>query len=302
VTRIAARVLPLLLVSALAGAASPAHALSELPKDPASCARIAFAPRALGAGTDHGDVTYPCPGVRPGGALVLYAGPLELAYCSMSFLVTDGTDVYVSTAGHCTLESLGAPDFGDPVYAHGVVGPIGELAYRWCEGGDAAGNGCGAGTDFALIRLNENGRANASPQMCTFTAPSGIFTARDSTVRELRHFGWGIGIGSPDVGVHAAGTRIMPGNPATQSRRSLGLDFELDSWVLGYGAAISGDSGSGVLVTEIPTLPSLAQPPAQALGVLTHIAAGGFIVVQRMDASLARAGTEMGRTFTLWTG
>lgn len=246
------------------------------------------------------DPLAPCQGIRPGGALILRANPFEIVYCSLAFLVTDGTHVYVSTAGHCVAEEFGVPTVGERVSAHGVPGTFGEVVYQWCEG-EALNGGCAAGTDFALIRIDTDKRSYADPAMCTWGAASGVFTARDDTPRELRHFGWGAGVGGADVGTGAAGRLIQPGNPATQARRSVGFDFSRQRAAIGAGAASSGDSGSGVLVTELPDLPSTEQPAPRALGVLTHLGAG-TIVIQRLDVSLARAGEAMGKTFTLWAG
>jgi hypothetical protein len=256
----------------------------------------AFAPRILAD-----DPLAPCQGVRPGGALIVRSGELDIVYCSMSFLVTDGRHVYVTTAGHCTLEEFGVPSLGQPAYAHGVEGPVGTVAYTWCEG-RAANGGCGAGTDFAMIRLNRNGLAHASPVMCTWTAPAGIFTERDFTVRETRHFGWGTAVGGAGAGTRTNGQLIQPANPVTQSRHSLGFDFSDPNAAIGWGAAIPGDSGSGVLVTELPSVPRLDQPEARALGTLTHISVGGLMIVQRLDASLRKAGRDLGVALRLWSG
>ncbi len=251
-------------------------------------------------GEHEDDPLAPCQGIRPGGALILRAEPFEFVYCSLAFLVTDGTHVYATTAGHCVAEEFGVPTLGEQVSAHGVPGTFGEVVYQWCEG-EALNGGCGAGSDFALIRIDTAAKHFANPAMCTWGAPSGIFTASDETPRELRHFGWGLGFGGGAAGVGTSERTIQPGNPATQARRSIGFDFSRSRAVLGAGAAVSGDSGSGVLVSELPELPSTDQPAPRALGILTHLGAG-TIVIQRLDASLAKAGEAMGKTFTLWTG
>lgn len=233
----------------------------------------------------------PCGGIRPGGALVLRfnVGPYlyESPYCSLAFLVTDGTDLYVSTAGHCVEDSLGVPGLGARVSAWGVPGEFGTVAYQWCEG-TAVNGGCGIGTDFGLIRIDADKRAYARPDMPFWGAPTaGVYTVHDNSVpaRVVQHFGWGVGLG--DVG-GSAGTPT--GNPATQARAGVLWNSVPKSHAQIETAAISGDSGSGVLVET-------ADGP-QALGVLTHIA-GAYTAVQRMDASLARASAETGKTFTL---
>jgi hypothetical protein len=238
--------------------------------------------------------------VRPGGALIVKSGDFDVVYCTMAFLVTDGTDVYLTTAGHCTLEEYGVPSIGQQTYANGVEGAIGTVVYTWCEG-RAANGGCGAGTDFGMIRLNSNGLKHANPAMCDWSAPSGVFTDHDLNVRETRHTGWGSGVGGAGAGTKINGQLVQPGNPVTQSRRSIGVDFSDDNVALGWGAAIPGDSGSGVLVTDLPQVPSMHQPAAQALGVMTHISVGGLMFIQRLDVSLAKAGKDLHKAFSLWT-
>lgn len=244
--------------------------------------------------------TYPpCGGIRPGGLLSIkgaYFGVTsDFSYCSMAFIVTDGTDLYVSTAGHCVEDSLGVPSLGERVSAYGVPGTFGTVVYQWCEG-QAVNGGCAAGTDFGLIKIDADKHAYVDPTMPAWgAADGGLFTAHDSVPRQIQHFGWGVGIG--DVGGVAG---VPTGNPATQARTGLLLDASQVNYALVETAAISGDSGSGVLVMPVGSnLASDASP--QALGVLTHISVGGLGFVQRLDRSLEKAGDEMGTSFTLVT-
>ncbi len=253
---------------------------------------------------DH-DPVDPCPGIRPGGALVLRAGPFELMFCSMAFIVTDGDDLYVATAGHCTDPAVGV---GPRFSAHGVPGEFGTVVHRWCEKGSAVVNdivydqigldlaSCGVGTDFALIKVDADKHGHVNAAMCHWGAPvGGVFTAHDTEPRTVQHFGWGMFLGE------ASGVIVTVGNPATQARQGVGIDFSdaNSAWV--QTPAISGDSGSGVLVAPSGLDPLDLDPEPQALGVLTHITNAGTFV-QRLDVSLARAGAEMGGSFTLVTG
>jgi hypothetical protein len=246
------------------------------------------------------DALAPCRGIRPGGALILRSGPLEIVYCSMSFIVTDGTDVYISTAGHCVDEEFGVPSLGERASAHGVPGTFGTVAYQWCEGRVSNGP-CTQGADFGLIRVDADKLDYVSREMCTWGAPDGLHTTGVELGREIRHFGWGMGVAAADVGANVDGRTIQPANPATQARRGVGAFGEAGtSHALIRAPAFSGDSGSGVLISEPIGQVTLKEPPAQALGVLTHVRSDGIVVVQRLDASLARAGADLGGTFTLW--
>ncbi len=251
--------------------------------------------RLLPAEPREHDRTDPCPGIRPGGALVLRVGPVEFMYCSLAFIVENETATFVATAGHCVDPSLGVPGPGEEVTIHGVPGTAGVVAYQWCEGGDSLGNGCGPGTDFALIQIHDDKLEYVDPAMCHWGTPTGgIFTEHDAQLRSVQHFGWGILLGE------ASGVIVTVGNPATQARQGVGLDFQEEDVALIETAAISGDSGSGVLVNELLQLPIPADQP-EALGVLTHISVGGIAIVQRLDLSLELAEDELATELTLVT-
>lgn len=252
----------------------------------------------------------PCPGIRPGAALVLHLGPewwfplqAELILCTMGFIVTDGTDLYVTTAGHCVVgadneippgsraEMAGGLQFGTPVYA-------------WCEG-SVTNAPCSLGRDFGLIRIDADKRDLVDPAMCAWGAPTGgVFSAatyaRDPLAPALvQHFGWGTGIAAPTVGVtqvNGMPLHVQPANPATQARAGV-LAESSGATAFMYDVSAPGDSGSaGMVVVTDPAGASAGDP--QALGILTHISAGGTFL-QRLDVSLARAGAAMGKTLTL---
>lgn len=287
--------------------ALPLLALALLPlAAPATAFDRALCTAEIASPVNPGDITSlaPCPGIGPGSALVFRFGfgdvALEETYCTMAFLVTDGRDLYVATAGHCVEDSLGVPSVGDRVSAHGVPGTFGTVVHQWCDG-QAVNGGCGAGTDFGLILVDDDKRSYAHADVCRWGAPTGGLYTADEGAGFVQHFGWGAAMGSSaHFGATAPGIDANPGNPATQARQGVLLDPRgLESAALVETAAISGDSGSGVLVTPEMVIPALVQPEAQALGVLTHISAGGLAFVQRLDVSLARAGAEMNREFTV---
>lgn len=87
--------LPVALVATLLLAAPAAYLAAPALKE-AACDVY-----AIGLLPQHDVSLAPCQGIRPGGALILRAGPFELVYCTLSFIVTDGQDLYIATAGHC---------------------------------------------------------------------------------------------------------------------------------------------------------------------------------------------------------
>lgn len=215
----------------------------------------------------------------------------DFTYCSLAFLVTDGTDLYVSTAGHCAVET--GRGVGDRVSAWGVPDTFGAYAYVWCEG-TATNGGCAPGTDFALIKIDADKVAYASPAMPRFGAPTGgLFTARDATPRQVEHFGWGTGPG--DVGGYVG---VPLGGPTQGRIGVLPTAAGTGNYVLADTLISTGDSGSAIMAMGVGENVGLSGHP-QALGVITHISAGA--VVQRMDVSLEKASRDLGRTFTLVT-
>lgn len=235
-----------------------------------------------------------CRGIRPGGALVFHRDHGNVTFCTMGFIVTDGRDLYVTTAGHCADPAEG---FGPRFSAHGVPGTFGSLAFRWCQGTDMKGEGCGVGADFALIKVDSDKRKYVTGAMCKWGAPSGgVFRGWDESTRSIQHFGWGIVVGD------ASANTATKGNPATQAREGVGLDFGAPSYAVAETVATPGDSGSGVLVMPFepgkrPVLTAAANP--QALGVLTHVSAGGLAFVQRLDVSLATASVALKKTLVV---
>ncbi|HWG90987.1 MAG TPA: hypothetical protein VNZ52_09100 [Candidatus Thermoplasmatota archaeon] len=321
---LAALAVALLAAPLATSAVSPALAPS-VPLVDLACDQLQMVGGLPGTGVaSHDNVLNPCPGIRPGGGLILRAGPLEIVYCTMAFVLTDGQDLYVATAGHCVEPSLGAPGLGERVAAIGVPGTFGTVVYQWCED-EALNGGCGAGKDFGLIKVDANKRGYVTNAMCHWGAPTGgMFTAFDDPVdydpaaaledptpeappaewiaptpkMSIQHYGWGMVLGNPSGGLHSTP------NPATQAREGLLLQYSNETYVLVETAAISGDSGSGVLVMDLPGLHRLPMMPAaapKALGVLTHISVGGVGFVQRLDVSLAKVQADKGWTLTLYT-
>lgn len=254
----------------------------------------------------------PCPGIRPGAALVLHLGPewwfplsAELILCTMGFIVTDGTDLYVTTAGHCL---AGADNQIPPGSRAEMAGGIqfGTPVYVWCEG-QVANAPCSLGRDFGLIRIDADKHHLVSPEMCAWGAPTGgLFTqpsyARVASAPALvQHFGWGTGVAAPTAGVtqvNGIPLHVQPANPATQARAGI-LDRANATVAFMNDISAPGDSGSAGMVVRTDPLTG-TYSDAQALGILTHISGSGTYM-QRLDASLAKAGAAMGKAFTLVT-
>ena len=227
-------------------------------------------PAALPAGTGT------CPGVRPG-AIV----ESDVGMCTFNFLFqgADGRR-YIGTAGHCILGegSIGGADAGEQTWAPGD-GPeardaegnrIGEFAYAVLEDPK----------DFALIRLDDG--VAASAQMCHFGGPTGINADLTSSPTLLHHYGNGLLIGN-----------VLP------ARSALALGMPDPDHVLVTGAALPGDSGSGVISAD-----------GRAVGVLVALGVGlgeigsngvdaGPVIVTRIAPQEAQAEEKLGTALEL---
>jgi len=275
---------------------------------------------ALAAGEGGPVGSGPCPGVRPGGRVVTTIGD-----CTLNFLfrAPDATR-YIGTAGHCVnlgtehtfkdSDSSGRANI-EMVWARGT-GPVAK---------DPAGQRIGEFVyavvhdpkDFALIRLDPG--VEASPEMCYFGAPRGLFMSDTGGALVLRYYGNGTVVGAAKVGVEpSAGRplRVDDGDVAP-ARSAVAIGTPDPDHIYADGLALPGDSGAGVMTAD-----------GQAIGVLVtagvhgiRFAGGpdslptpsrlpraddrgvdaGIIGITRLGPQLARASKELGVALELVT-
>lgn len=186
-----------------------------------------------------------CEGIRPGGHL---AGG-----CTLSFIFTDGTDLYASTAGHCIEEGDRATLFG--------VGIFGTVVFS-----EEERDGTQIGNDFALIKVDDDMEHLVSPEMCDVGGPTSGFGGGSILGEGILHTGRGGTAGLPFVSVP----------PVPRTGAGWGYGHNSFSWI---GGGIPGDSGSGVRLAGGP-----------ALGTLTH---GGIGFVETNWGTTWERGLEM---------
>jgi hypothetical protein len=191
-------------------------------------------------------------GIRPGAWMVAPAG------CTMNFIFQQGSSYAIGTAGHCvssvgepvTLLTL-APGTENPVLVN--VGSV--LTFR----------DNGIGDDFGLVSVRPELNAWVDPTTAVVGGPCGQYGG--SGPETVWHYGHGLGIGTG-------------GTP----RAGAALSWRTDSY--GWdGAAIFGDSGSPVRVTDL-----------KAAGNLTHL------VVDTTWLPSFIAGTRIGRMLQIAGG
>jgi hypothetical protein len=220
--------------------------------------------------------TGPCEGVRPGGRL-----ETEIGLCTYNFLfrAPDGTR-YIGTAGHCILGtnpvtgSAGEklwPEGGGPQAKTGGQ-RVGEFAYAVLE----------SPKDFALIRLDPG--VEASPAMCHFGGPVGVFegTSPDTTV--LEYYGNGVAIGS-----------VLP------ARSGVAEGIPNDDHVYAVGLALPGDSGSGVTSDDGRAVGVLVTTGLHGFGFSENGVDFGTMGITRLPPQIARASEALGVPLTLVT-
>ncbi|HEX9712723.1 MAG TPA: hypothetical protein VGB52_09265 [Actinomycetota bacterium] len=206
-----------------------------------------------------------CPGVRPGALLQTNVG-----LCTFNFLFqgSDGRR-YIGTAGHCILgDGPLAEDAGERTWARGA-GPVvrdadgrrvGEFAYAILQ----------SPKDFALVRLDTG--ISASARMCYFGGPNGINTSTAGGPVLLHQWGNGLLIGD----LLPARTHVTPSLSNPNS-------------VFAYGAAMLGDSGSGVISADGKAVGVLVTIGVHVNGVLNH----GVIGITRLKPQLDRAASRL---------
>src|ERR687891_1423783 len=218
-----------------------------------------------------------CPGVRPGAIVTSDAGQ-----CTFNFLYngSDG-ERYIGTAGHSILgdspvggdvgEESWAPGTG-PVARDGEGNRIGEFAYAVLQDPK----------DFALIRLDDG--VQASPQMCHFGGPNGTNADQPSSAVVLNHFGNGLGVGS-----------VLP------ARSALALGMPHPDHVFAQGAAVPGDSGSGVISSDGGAVGVLVTLGVHLGSIGTDSVDAGVVGITRIPPQEARAEQVLGTTLNLQT-
>lgn len=173
--------------------------------------------------------------IRPGGLM------WSPSLCTMSFIYGDSSDLFISTAGHCT----GVGDSVFMAFAPSIIAFVGTTTE----------SSLGIGEDYALVDI--------TPSMEPFVdsnspvgGPEALYCggASLSNPVPVKHYGHGAGVGSAG-GSPRVGVSFFMDSPFATPRA-----FYMDS------VAAPGDSGSPVLTSAEPGFPL-----GRAVGILTHL-------------------------------
>lgn len=165
----------------------------------APCSAIAPAPLA--------DTS--CAPIHPGAGVYLPG-----AFCTMDFIVTDGTDLYVGTAGHCVSGTGGRARV-----AGGLA--FGTVALDGARG------------DWAFIRVDAEDRDKVDPTLAQWGGPTGV-RAPLLAGEVVLHYGHGASLGQVPETRGRAGEVLLAGAESSS--------------FLFAGSVDSGDSGSPVVL------------------------------------------------------
>lgn len=173
-------------------------------------AAILIAPTALAqpaAGGSCGDVRFPesaCAPIHPGASLLVPGDR-----CTVGFIVTDGLDLFLSTAGHCLREGQRVGVTGRP--------EVGTAALRGAHG------------DWGFVRVDPEDRSFVDPAFPRWSGPRGVEPPRAGDVILYE----GRGDSSPSGAEGRVGV-VVRADPGART-----------FWFL--GSADHGDSGAPVL-------------------------------------------------------
>ncbi len=240
-----------------------------------------LAPAAAGP-QDFGGADAP---IRPGVQTITGGGQ-----CTANFVFTDGSDVYLGQAAHCSgagaatatdgCDQAAAPmPIGTPVEIIGFDGTsyAGTLAYSsWntmIDGGETDADTC-AFNDFALVRVGPADHGAVNPSLPYWGGPSGTRGTATTVGESVYTYG--------NSGLRGGVSTLSP-----KSGTSLGSDASGWSHTI-YTATpgIPGDSGSAVLDKD-----------GKGLGILVTVAIApiaGSNGVTDLDMALAYASANGG--------
>jgi hypothetical protein len=193
----------------------------------------------------EGDVTMapvdaPLPGeigIRPGNMMI---SPF---ICTMNFIFQKGSTLAIGTAGHCI-------DGNEPIVLL-TLAPGGDNPVLVELGNVLLKRNGGIGKDYALVEIPPALHSWVFPTQAVVGGPCGVYS--QNSPQPVAHYGHGVGIGTG--GTPRAGMGFSIADPP-KLIRGLDWDWDADS-IVWAGAAMPGDSGSGVRIGQLPAVSNL---------------------------------------------
>ena len=182
--------------------------------------------------------------------------------CTLNWVVTDGTDLFVGTARHCT----GA--LGEALFVTGVASPVGVLVFR--------------GTlDSAFYRIDAEDRGLASGTMAGWAGPSGVAPLGPHPGQAVLQYGWGV---------------ATQDQPAARGRAGEVVFAHLNGSTFLYaGQVTGGDSGSPVRLASGEAL-------GHVVAAVAPNGQPTVVVGVTLRSEMLALGASLGRPVTLVDG
>lgn len=182
--------------------------------------------------------------------------------CTLNWVVTDGTDLYIGTARHC----VGA--LGEPLFVSGVGSSVGTLAFRGAN-------------DSAFYRIDAEDQALVSGTMEGFAGPTGMAPLGALPGQTVLHYGWGT---------------FTAGTPAARGRAGEVVIAQLGSSAFWFvGDVTGGDSGSPVRLASGEAL-------GHVIAALAPSGQPTLVVGVTLRSEMNHLANELGTPVTLVTG
>ena len=182
----------------------------------------------------------PYVGIRPGAWMISPA-----LICTMNYIFQKGGTLAIGTAGHCIdggepvdLLTVAPDGGGEPVP---VLVRLGKVLLK---------RDGGIGNDYALVEIPPHLHSWVFPTQAVIAGPCGVYT--ENLPLPVAHYGHGLGIGTGGTPRAGMGLSFQP----PKGFGSLQTEWDADS-IFWAGAAMPGDSGSGVRVGQLPAVSNL---------------------------------------------
>lgn len=182
--------------------------------------------------------------------------------CTLNWVVTDGSDLFVGTARHCT----GA--LGEALFVSGVASPVGVLVFR--------------GTlDSAFYRVDAEDRGLVSGTMAGWAGPSGVPPLGPHPGQTVLQYGWGV---------------ATQDQPAARGRVGEVVFAQLNGSTFLYaGQVTGGDSGSPVRLASGEAL-------GHVIAAVAPSGQPTVVVGVTLRSEMLALGASLGRPVTLVDG
>ncbi|MDX1611768.1 MAG: hypothetical protein R3185_05320 [Candidatus Thermoplasmatota archaeon] len=193
------------------------------------------------------------PGTRAGG-------------CTLAFVVTDGTELYIATAGHCV-------EIGERLTVPGIEGELGTVV--------AKGRSKSCADDWAFYRLDPEHRPLVLPTMARWAGPQAPVPGT-SPVREplpgeaVLHYGHGQGLGEEETTRGRAGIALPRDGAISWPNATFPFAGSIGPGDSGSPVRLSTGEAAGIVVCQAPEQHEVESPADLVVATSFQVAMEGL--------------------------